>query len=92
MFHIVWSTDTIFEKLAAEIGRLNLKKQPLHTMPLRLGISCRVCLLFLIILVVTCTLCLDYRAILDFPKYWSDSCRRYNLKDVRWCAGEDVVS
>ena len=47
-------------------------------MPLGLGISCKVCLLFFISLVVT--------------YFRSESCRRYNLKGLRWCVDRDVQS
>ena len=39
---------------------------------------------FLISLIVTCTLCLDYKALLELANYWLDSCRRCNLKGVCW--------
>ena len=80
----------LFKKLTPEIG-VELEKHPLHTMPLCLGISCRVYLLFLIFFLVTCTLCLDSRALLDLPKYWSDSWRRYNLKVACLCVVGDVA-
>ena len=47
---------------------------------------------FLISLVVTCTLMLDYRAHLDLPSYGWDSQRRYTVKDVCWCVKEEVGS
>ena len=37
---------------------------------------------FLLFLVLTCNLCLDHRALLCLPTYWSGSLRRYSLKVV----------
>ena len=36
--------------------------------------------------------CLDYKPLLDLSTYWSDSCRRYNLKGVLWCVYGDMLS
>ena len=44
---LTWGIDILFEKLTPQIGT-EFKKHFLHTMPLRLGSSCKACLLFLI--------------------------------------------
>ena len=83
--------DILFEKLTPEIGG-KFEKHPSYAIPLGLGISSKVCLLFKLFLLVTSTLCLDYRTLLDLLKYWLDSWRRYSLKVVCWCADGDVVN
>ena len=45
MLTLTWGIDILFEKLPPEI-RVEFEKQPLHTTLLRVGISCKACLLF----------------------------------------------
>ena len=46
----------------------------------------------LIILVVSYILCLDYKALLDLTKYWSESWRSNSLKVVSWCVDGELAS
>ena len=43
--HVVLGIGILFQKLTPEIG-VEIEKHPLHKMPLVLGISCKVCILF----------------------------------------------
>ena len=47
---------------------------------------------FLISLVVTFTLMLDYRTLLDLSSYGSDSWKRYTLKGICWCSEGELGS
>ena len=57
-------------------------KHPLHTSPLGRGCFMQSLSSFLTSFLVTCTWCLDYRALLDLLNYWSDYWRKCNVKGV----------
>ena len=45
LFHVIWGIDILFGKLTRNIG-VEFEKNLLQAMPLWVGISCKVCLLF----------------------------------------------
>ena len=67
-WYIIWKVNTTNRGL-------NLKKQLLLTLPLGLGISCKVCLFKNKLQWCSILWCLHYRALLDVHIYGSDSWR-----------------
>ena len=88
--HLLWDSDILFEKLTPEIGSW-IWKTSFANNAFGAGDFLQSLSYFLISPVVTCNLCLLYRALLDLPKYWSESWRRYNLKVV-YCCGDGEVA
>ena len=92
MLSLTWGINMLFGKLTPEIG-VEFEKHPLNIIPLGVGISCKACL-FKYIYWWPALRCLDYRASLDLPNYWSDAWRRYKSKGgslvCQWRRGELV--
>ena len=83
-WYITWKVNT-------RNRGMNLKNT-LCTMPPWVGISCKICLLFWYFQLWATLWCLNYRALLNLPNYWTDSWRRYNLKGVGVSMGSWGVS
>ena len=83
MLTLIWGNDILFEKLASEVGGW-IWKALFANYVYRGGDFMKSLSFFLISLIVTCTLCLDYKALSELANYWSDSFRRCNLKGVCW--------
>ena len=88
-WYIIW-------KFNARTKGMNLKNT-LWTIPLEVGISCKISGSFFFFLKGGGTRSgrsalwyLAFRSLLDLSNYWSDSWRTINLKGVRWCVDGGV--
>ena len=81
--HVDSDIDVLYEMLTAQIG---VGKKPFAHYALGVGDFKA---FFLIYLVVTHTLILDYRTLLDLSSDRAESWRRYTLKGVCWCQGRE---